>query len=215
MFRAILTGIVAMLIAGGCAITPANLNVSYDAAKAKIGPLSSVKPLKVEVGTFADKRQVTNNIGYKRNTLGVNTAYVRTTRPVPEIIRDAIVTAFNKNGHTVTSGEGDKDIAISGSVETFWFESQVNFWTIEFMGTVDVNMAVQDGHTGQVLLNKRYSGHHNAALLSGYHKEMANTMNATMENLIDQISVDAKLIEVLSSYSTSHATSTTPTQSLN
>jgi len=214
MFRAIVIGIVffALLVTSGCtggsAITQANLDVSYNLAKAKVGPLSSVKPLKVEVGTFADKRQVTDRIGDKRNYLGWRMAKIVTTRPVPEIVREAIVSAFNKNGHIVTSDE--KDIVVSGEIETFWFEYQANTWEVEFMGTVDVNMVVQDSRTGQVLFSKRYSGYHNTALKGGYHKEMADEMNAALENLTDQISNDPKLIEVLKSYSASPATSTIP-----
>jgi uncharacterized lipoprotein YajG len=205
MFRAIVTGIIAALLAGGCAFSPANLNVSYDSTRAKAGPLSSVKPLKVEVGDFADKRPQTDRIGYMRNGFGMETAKVSTTRPAPEIVREAIIAAFNKNGHKVNGGE--KDIVVTGAVKTFWFESQVNFWTIEFMGTVDVNVVVQDGRTGRVLLSKEYSGHHNTALLGGYHKEMADVMNAALENLIDQISGDPKLIDVFRSCSESSATS--------
>jgi hypothetical protein len=183
MFRAIVTGIIAALLAGGCAFSPANLNVSYDSTRAKAGPLSSVKPLKVEVGDFADKRPQTDRIGYMRNGFGMETAKVSTTRPAPEIVREAIIAAFNKNGHKVNGGE--KDIVV----------------------TVDVNVVVQDGRTGRVLLSKEYSGHHNTALLGGYHKEMADVMNAALENLIDQISGDPKLIDVFRSCSESSATS--------
>ncbi len=218
MFRAIIIVIVVMFFVGGCAYTPGQLDIGYDSAKAKIGPLSSLKPLRVEVGTFVDKRQVTDKIGDQRNGLDMKSAKVLTTRPVEEIIHEAIVEAFNKNGYTVDSNE--KDIVLSGSVETFWLEYQTKFsgvdlvGTMEFMGTIDINMVVQDSHTGHVLLSKRYSGHHNTERRAGWHKTMAEVMNAALENLIDQISGDPKLIEVLRSYSASPATSTIPAQSL-
>jgi uncharacterized lipoprotein YajG len=206
MVRTIIIGTLIAIVAGGCAFTPANLNVGYDSAKAKAGPLSSVKALKFEVGDLADKRPQTDKIGYIRNGFGTKTANVSTTRPVPVIVREAIVAALKKNGHTVVTGS-EKDIAISGSVEAFWFESQVNFWTVEFMGTIDINLVVQDGRTGQVLLSKRYSGHHNTALMSGYHKEMADVMNYALENLIIQISGDTKLVDALNSFSATPSTS--------
>jgi len=205
MKRVIISVIAAALIfTSGCAFSTANLNVSYDSAKAKVGPLSSVKPMKIVVGGFADKRSEKDKIGYVRNGFGMNTANVLTTRPVPEVVRDAVVAALSKNGHTIVTGD-QKSISLSGSIERFWFESQVNFWTIEFMGTIDVELVIQDGRTGQQLFSKRYTGHHNAKMPGGYHKEMADVMNRTLENLVNQISGDPKLIETLNAQSASVA----------
>jgi uncharacterized lipoprotein YajG len=77
---------------------------------------------------------------------------------------------------------------------------------MEFMGTADLNLEFKDALTGKILLSKRYSGYHNEELLSGYHKEMQSAMNNTLKTLIDDISMDPQLVEVMRSYST-HQTS--------
>ena len=83
-----------ILVLSGCAFTQANLNVRYAEEQARKGPLSSVKPLNIEMGEFIDKRPETDKIGYKRNGFGQQTAKIVTTTPVPQIVREAIITEF-------------------------------------------------------------------------------------------------------------------------
>jgi hypothetical protein len=197
MIRALFIGIVITTAVSGCIHT--NLDIGYDSTKAKRGPLSSVKSLKVEVGDFADKRPQMDRIGCIRNDIGGPVINLSASRPVSAIIHDAVEAALNKNGHTAVTGS-EKDITMSGSIETFWFESQTNLSTIELMGTIDINLTVRDGCTDQVLFSKRYSGHHNIALLSGYKNDRADVMNAALAKLIFQIVCDPKLIGALNSF---------------
>ncbi|MGA2915064.1 MAG: hypothetical protein ABSE89_03465 [Sedimentisphaerales bacterium] len=173
-------------------VTALEINNSIDF---KVGALSSVKPLKIEVGTFTDNRQITDRIGDLRNGFGGKAGEINTARRPPEIVREAIVSVFNKNGHITDSSE--KDIAISGSVETYWFESQLRMSSWELMGTVDANMVVTDVRSGKILFNKRYSGHHNVTKGIFGPKDIINIMDLAMENLTDQISNDSELIEAI------------------
>ena len=192
------------IFVSGCAFTDAKLDVKYNETVATAGPLSSIEPVKIQVQKLQDNRPFLNKIGDKKNGIGMNCAEIATTSPVSDVIRDGIVVMLKKNGHIVTDNE--VDIVVSGVIERFWFESQMNLLTMEFMGTADLNLEFKDALTGKILLSKRYSGYHNEELLSGYHKEMQSAMNNTLKTLIDDISMDTQLVEVMRSYST-HQTS--------
>lgn len=60
------------------------------------------------------------------------------------------------------------------------------------------------------MFNKRYCGHHNLKKGIFGPKDIINVMDGAMQNLTDQISNDPKLIEVLKSYSATHAKSNIP-----
>jgi len=172
-------------------VTALEINNSIDF---KVGTLSSVRPLKIEVETFTDNRQIKDRIGDLRNGFGGKAGIINTARPAPEIAREAISAIFAKNGHIINNGE--KDIVISGSVETYWFESQLRMSSWELMGTVDVNMVVKDGNS-KVLYSKRYLGHNDKVLGLFWPKTIIEIMDAAMANMTDQIPFDTGLIEAI------------------
>ena len=155
----------AILTLTGCVYTQANLNVRYAEEDARKGPLSSVRPLNFEVGEFIDKRSETDKIGYKRDGFGQKTAKIVSMIPVPQIIQEAIITEFEKNGHIMF--RDNRDILLSGIINYFWFDSQMNFWTVEFMGTVSIDLNVSDAKTGTVLLTRSYQGYYNEKSMGG------------------------------------------------
>jgi curli biogenesis system outer membrane secretion channel CsgG len=191
---------IASLLAGstaGCALTPATLKLGYDDAKAARGPLATVQPLHVEVGTFVDKRPETDKIGYKRNGFGQKTANISSAKPVPDIIQEALTAEFTRNGHLKAAER--KDLVLSGEVTTFWFDSQVNFWTVEFMGTVAITMNVVDGKTGAVVLIRSYQGHYNEKSGGGWTGTWERVMNTALERMLHEIGTDPKLLQALKS----------------
>lgn len=179
----------------GCAFTQANLNVMYAEENVRKGPLSSIKPLNIEIGEFIDKRPETDKIGYKRNSLGQETANIVTTKPVTQIVREAISIEFLKNGHLL-SGE-NRTIVLSGEITSFWFDSQVGFWTVEFMGTVSIDLNVIDSKTGAIMLTRTYQGHYNEKSMGGLEGTWERVMNVALERMVQQMSTDNKLIQVL------------------
>jgi len=172
--------------------------VTYDEARAAKGPLSSIQPLPVNVGEFADKRPERDKIGYKRNGFGMKTADIVTTTPVPEIVREAFVAELKKNGHIINAG--NRSIIFNGEITTFWFDLQVNFWTIDFMGTVRVNFNVIDGKTGTKLLARTYQGHYNEKSMGGLESTWERVMNSALERMVEEMSTDPKLREVLKTF---------------
>lgn len=194
-----------LILFSGCAFTQGNLNVAYDQAKAKAGPLSAIQPLNLDIKEFADNRETKDKIGYKRNAFGAQTASIVTTTAVPKIVRDAVVTEFTKNGHKIVSS--DPNVVIQGDINAFWFDMQINFATIEFMGTVGVTMKVTDPVTGEVLYTEKSEGHYNEKSMGGLEGTWERVMNTALENMIRQMSTDRKLIDCLRSYEAKKAKS--------
>ena len=179
----------------GCAFTKADLNIGYDPAKAERGPLSSVQPLKIGISELADSRKDKEVIGHKINGLGMETADIITKKPVPEIMRSALITMFEKNGHLLKdSGER---IILDGEIKEFWLELQMNMMTIEFMGTMSLLLNVKDANKN-VLYTKEYQGHYDEKKAAGYVKSWENVMNITLEKLMYQIATDRELVKALS-----------------
>ena len=89
------------LFVGGCAFTTSSLDVSYDPAEAREGPLSSLELASFSVVSFTDKRTDKRRIGYKKNGLGMNTADIVTNEPVEDLVRNAVMVALTTNGHEV------------------------------------------------------------------------------------------------------------------
>ena len=185
----------AVLVLGGCAFTTANLNVAYPETSATRGPLSSVGARRVEIAKFVDKRPETNKIGYKRNGFGQKTADILTTKPVPDIIRDALATEFKRNGHDI--GASDRDVVLSGEISTFWFEAQINFATVEFFGTSAIVLNVVDGKTGTTLLTRSYQGHYTEKSMGGLEATWERVMNEALQRMVREVSTDNRLVQAL------------------
>lgn len=184
-----------LVVLGGCAFTTATLNVGYTAADASRGPLSGVEATRVEIGPFVDKRPETTKIGYKRNGFGQKTADIVTTKPVPDIIREALAAEFRKNGHEVAAAE--RDLVLSGEVTEFWFDYQMNFWTVEFFGTSAIVLNVADGRTGATLLTRTYQGHYTEKSMGGLDATWERVMNEALQRMVREVGSDARLVQVL------------------
>jgi uncharacterized lipoprotein YajG len=179
----------------GCAFTPANLNVNYDSAAARVGPLSTVKSMTLDIQEFGDKRPDKYRIGYKRNGYGMQTADITTVKPVSQVVKEALVAEFSKNGHLI--GPADSQLIISGDITSFWFDYQIGFWTIQFMGTVGIDLKVTDKATGDVLYSRSYQGHYNEESLGGLEGTWQRVMNTALEQMVRDVSTDSKLIDLL------------------
>ncbi len=182
-------------LTAGCALTKADLNISYDLAKAERGPLSSVNPLKISISEITDSRKDKEVIGHKINGLGMETADIVTKKPVPEIMRSALMAMFEKNGHLLKDAGGQ--VVLDGEIKEFWLELQMNMMTVEFMGTMTMVLNVKDANQS-VLYTQEYQGYYDEKKAIGYVKSWENVMNITLEKLMYQIATDRELVKVLS-----------------
>ena len=181
----------AAILVTGCAFTTSKLDIAYSADQT--GPLATVAPREVSVGPFADKRPDVARIGYKKNGFGQKTADILPSRPVAEIVRDAIAAELAKNGHRAAAAPA---LALSGDVTEFWFDLSVGAFTIEYTGRVGATVNIRDPSGGPVL-TKRYQGVQVEKRMAGYEGAWTEVMNTALSKMVREISTDPELADAL------------------
>ena len=174
----------------GCAFTDVTLDITEDNAAAFKGPLSSIEPTVFRLEELGDNRSDKERIGWVKNGYGANTADIFSSKPVNEVVLNAVQTALTKNGHSV--GEQGR-ITVSGDVNQFWFESDVNFWTIEFIGAIEFSAVFKDKLSDEVIYESVYNGSYSEKVGAGYKKTWEKVMSNALNNLIEEIIFDEEL----------------------
>jgi YajG family uncharacterized lipoprotein len=136
-------------VLGGCATS---LDVGYLEEGANRSLLASAAPLRIVVGPVTDRRMDKTRIGGKPK----NGEAITTTRPVADIVRDALAVELTKNGHVVVRGEGD--LRLVADVEDFWLDTAGRNSTTQYVGRVALALAAMDVRSGETLLVRRYVG---------------------------------------------------------
>jgi hypothetical protein len=198
------------VLVGGCAsrTVTLTLNIAYDEAAASRGPLSSVEARRIQVASLTDKLDVTTQIGYVNPELVKAKVHTVSSRPVLEIVRDALVAELEKNGHVVNSDA--PDAVLSADINEFWFRASRSGIAT---GVVSMSLTVTDGRDGRPLLTRNYRrvfpwrgaesglcpfGFDLFADLFEKHKRYWQcVMNAAVQRMMRDLATDQKLVEAL------------------
>ena len=192
----LLIALLGSLLLMGCAFTSASLPVSYDESHATRGPISRTDHGPIMVSQFSDLRKDQERIGYKRNGFGQKTADITTDVPVSDIVRDGLVKALKANGQTLV--ENNERIRIDGQVTEFWFDIDINFWTVKSMGSVSATLQFIDLNTNQTFHTNDYIGNYELeSMAAGLEGAWTNAMELALENMIDSIMTDSELARKL------------------
>ena len=135
----------------GCARS-VTLDVGYPEAGVNRAMLASARPRRVEIRPVADRRANTALIGVQPD----GNKPIVTSRPVADILRDALVLEVRRNGHAVVS-EGP-DLVLAADVEEFWLDAVVGYSSAQYVGKVALTVALIDARSGETLLTRRYVG---------------------------------------------------------
>lgn len=182
------------LLVQACAFTDAQLNVSHNADANFRGPMSVVEPLAFSQVPLVDNRRDKARIGWKKNGYGQQTADITTVLPNEVILGNAIQAGLSQNGHSLGD---DGRVAISGTFNTFWFEADMNFWTVEFIGNVQCDLVFLDTRTNAVIYESSYSGNYSEKKGGGLNKTWEKVMNKAVDRLVEDIVFDEDLVEAL------------------
>ena len=79
-----------------------------------------------------------------------------TSRPVADIVGEALLAEVTKNRHAVVSDR--PDIVLSAAVEAFRLDAVDGYSSFAYVGKVVIALTVADGRTGDILLTRRYVG---------------------------------------------------------
>lgn len=190
-----LAAVVALL--QGCAFTPSKLEVQATAATRVAGPLTEVQPVKFRATQLEDARQDKARIGWKKNGYGQNTADITTSQPVEQIVGSTIDKALTDSRHSVGD---DGAIQIIGTVDRFWFDMDVNFWTVKFIGEVACTLDFIDPQTKQSIYKSKYAGSYNEDKAGGLEKTWSEVMGKALDKLIEDVVLDEDLADALKAH---------------
>ena len=147
-----LAALAVLLIAGGCAASIDALDVGYPAAGVNRAMLGSITPLRIGISPIVDRRVDAGRIG----SSPPDGKSIVTSRPVPDIVHDALATEIGKNGHTLVATE--TDAVLTAEVDEFWLDIVPGYPDTQYVGKVAIALAVVNGRTGERLLARRYIG---------------------------------------------------------
>jgi uncharacterized lipoprotein YajG len=182
----------------GCAFTKATLDVHANTDVHVAGPLGDVESIRFNTPQLQDARLDKARIGWKKNGFGQNTADITTKREVDHIVEEAVAKALVDTRH----GVGDNGaIQVLGTVNRFWFDTDVNFMTVKFIGDVQCTLDFVDAQTKQSIYKSEYSGSHSAEVVGGLTKTWTNVMNKALDKLIENIVLDDELAAALNNRS--------------
>jgi uncharacterized lipoprotein YajG len=197
----------AVALLPGCAFTPAKLEVKPHAATQVAGPLRDIGPVEFRATQLEDARQDKARIGYKKNGFGQNTADITTSEPVDQIVEKTIDKAIVDSGHTVGD---DGVLQVVGMVDRFWFDLDVNFWTITFIGEVACTLDFIDAQTKQSVYKSKYAGSYSVDKAGGLEKTWTEVMAKALDKLIEDITLDEDMADALRVHIAAKGSTKTP-----
>jgi len=177
-----------------CAFTKATLDVKHDPSVNFKGPLQEVSSRSFLPPSVSDARVVTERIGYKKNGYGMNTADIATKQPVEDIVADAIKTGLTQNGHKV---EDSGKYSIISTIKKFWFETDINLFTVEFTGEVLASLELLNNESQETVYKSEYSGSHSEKKAGGLNRTWQRIMSKAVDKLVEDIVYDEELAEAL------------------
>jgi len=181
-------------LVSGCGT--AGLDVHYPEARVNRTVLASAPPRRVEVGPVADRRMDTARIGVKLKNAGD----IVTSRPVTDLVREALVLELTKNGHSVVSN--GRDVVLAATVEDFRLDEVPGYASTRYVGRVVIALNMVNGQSGDILLTRRYVGITRRQIDKASDDAMRETMDVALALTMHDLATDPELARALASVRT-------------
>jgi uncharacterized lipoprotein YajG len=182
-------GLIAMLAMAGCASR--TLDVGYPANAANAALLASVTPRRVVVTAVTDRRADKGRIGSSPE----DAKPIVTSRPVPDIVHEALVVELGKNGHRVVPGGAD--IVLAADLEEFWLDVAGRAASTQYVGRVAIAVAIADAGSGDRLFARRYIGVKRRIANADSREAWREVMDAALARAIRDVATDPELAETV------------------
>lgn len=183
-----------VVVMQGCAFTEAKLDVHPNQDVKVAGPLGDVKSIRFSSPQLDDARLDKARIGWKKNGFGQNTADISSKEPVDQVVEKAVAKALTDTKHNVGSSGG---VEVVGTVDRFWFDLDVNMWTVKFIGDVQCTLDFVDAQTRQSIYKSKYSGSHSEQKAGGLEATWTMVLNKSLDKLVESIVLDDELAAAL------------------
>jgi hypothetical protein len=184
--RALLAGLT-LAVLTGCSVRQP-LDVRYPEAGVNRALLATVPPQRVTIGPVVDRRLDTSRIGIQPKDGGD----ILTSRPVSEIVRDALTAEVRRNGHALVAGTSD--VVLVAEVEEFWLDVVVGHPGVMYVGKVVLAVAVVDGQTGETLFTRRYAGTRRQAADPDAAGVAREVMDTALARTLHDLATDPSLV---------------------
>ena len=181
-----------LLLTGGCGASTNALDVGYPAAGANRAMLGSIAPLRIGISPIVDRRADALRIG----SAPKGGKDVVTSRPVPDIVHDALATEIGKNGHAVVTD--DTDAVLAAEVDEFWLDIVPGYPDTHYVGKVVIALAVVNGRTGERLLARRYIGIRRQEAGPESPDAPREVMDTALARTMRDLATDQELVAALS-----------------
>jgi Uncharacterized lipoprotein len=176
---------ITILAVVGCARR--TVDVGYQETAVNRALLSSVAPRRIVVAPVTDRRAERSRIGIEMP----KGKPIVTARPVPDIVRDALVVELKKNGHDVVTGPGD--VVVSANVEEFWLDTVGRAAKTQYVGRVAIAVAIADGQSGDALMTRRYVGIRRRSGEADSKETWREVMETALARTIHDVATDPDL----------------------
>ena len=184
-------GVVLLLTAlsvTGCVST--GLEIRYPEAEANPALLASVPTRRVEMRPVADRRVDTARIAVDREGKDVVTS-----RPVVDIVGEAIAIELGKNRHAVGA---PGDVVLVTDVEDVWLDTVRGHGRTQYVGKVVFTLTALDGRTGEPLSARRYIGVKRHRVDKPSDDVARDVLNAALARSMRDLATDPALVAAFS-----------------
>jgi hypothetical protein len=181
-----------LLIAGGCSSASTNgLNVGYPEAGANRGMLAGITPLRIEIGPVIDRRADVARVGASP----VDKKNVVTSRPVTDIVRDALAIELGKNGHAVVGSGADAILTVE--IDEFWLDILASYGATHYVGKVAIALAATNARTGEQVAARRYIGIRRRQVEADSPDARRAVMDVALARTMHDVATDRALVTSL------------------
>jgi hypothetical protein len=188
----VLAAFAVLLTAAGCSSTSSNgLNVGYPEAGANRAMLAVLTPLRIEIGPITDRRVDARRVGVSPQ----DKKDIVTSRPVTEIVRDALAVELVKNGHAVV--EGGEDAILTVDIDEFWLDILTGYGATHYVGKVAIALAVTNGRTGERVAARRYIGIRRGQVEADSQDARREVMDVALARAMHDLATDRALVAAL------------------
>jgi Uncharacterized lipoprotein len=183
----------AVLAVNGCGAKTSGLDVRYPEAGVNRSLLASAPPKRVEITPVADRRVDTARIGSRPKDGGA----IVTSRPVADIVGEALAVEIRKNGHAVVSDKAD--VVLSGVVEEFRLDVVAGYSSTQYVGRVVIALTVAEPRSGDRLLTRRYVGISRRQIDNEKDSDNGgrDVMDVALARTMHDLATDPELVAVL------------------
>jgi hypothetical protein len=182
--------VLSLLFASGCGVKTAGLDVRYPEVGVNRSLLASAPPRRVEILPVADRRADTKRIGAREG------GDIVTSRPVTDIVGEALVLEVKKNGHTVAAER--RDVVLAGAVEEFRLDVIGGYSSTQYVGRVVLAVTLADPHSGETLLLRRYVGISRRVVEKDSDNGWRNVMDVALARTMHDFATDPELASAMS-----------------